>query len=503
MSEFLVSFQLPSNAQAGLRQERSRQPAAGVLLQSLIMLSCAVKAAVPRKDDHGDHDMAFALPVLVPATGVAANSPVEVVVPPTAVWGRESYFGHVPVLKKSVTGRSFVFDGAVVGTKFTGPRRVFVARPAAGGIFAEVKVANADNRPRSAAQPSPSAIDFDSSIGSGIVEDVQITVGTGGGIGKGWNNDGNNNNGGFGGWSGDGSSSDDEFFDVNNRLTGDKRSMKHLAKALFGGIFGAVKARIDADPKFLFKLAVAEAVMFTSRVAAEVKKRGHAFWDEFAFVISSVGNGVISQFFLVLALAPVAAEYSKRQCAGTGMGARIRCAIDGLPSYFFQPSIEGRAPFTIAERIAGFMFKAMVFSQIGLISGAGGAAVSHAMVAAKKRANPEYQPSHKLPRIIDVGLQYGLFCAISSTPRYHTVNGMEAWLAKNVGQANQHALYWGIMCLRWVNNFYGGSQWISWAHWMTDEAHKKRDPAFVPAKTCKLYPAFPFVAHLQCTPTHV
>mmetsp|Transcript_7097 Transcript_7097/g.11672 ORF Transcript_7097/g.11672 Transcript_7097/m.11672 type:complete len:524 (-) Transcript_7097:49-1620(-) len=260
------------------------------------------------------------------------------------------------------------------------------------------------------------------------------------------------------------------------------------------------RERLLADPKFLYRLMVAEVVMTTSRVAAEVQKRKESFWKDMPFVASNVANGVISQFFLIWVLAPTQIDSLpnlRLECYRSPTGF-IQSRLDELPSFVFQKSLPGCKPFTILDRVLGFIYKAGVFGVIGLLSGAGGAAVTHGLVALKRISDPQYATDRPLPSILNSGLAYSLFCCFSSTPRYHTVNGIEALIDQWLGQSNPLS-YFGVIALRWANNAYGGLQWVDITRWLSIEKSSDTSESDI---DCQVWPIYPFILHLTCHPKH-
>eukprot|EP00741_Cyanophora_paradoxa_P007065 tig00001086_g6836.t1 len=258
---------------------------------------------------------------------------------------------------------------------------------------------------------------------------------------------------------------------------------------------GGWRERLLADPKFLYKLGVAELVMFTSRLSAEVKKRGKNFWREFDLAFANVANGTISQFFLVWVLAPTHIDSlpNLRLSSYYGASGRIMNALDALPSYFYQPSPASR-PYSLLDRWIGFGFKATLFGLIGFLAGGGGALVAQglrsARFASERRRDPGLAPPPQMP-VLKTALAYAAFCTFSATPRYHTVNGVEDVMQRALGKESK-ALFFAILFVRWYNNFYGGKQWIDIQKWTGVDPNRR--------VRCNVWPFLPAITHLTCTP---
>lgn len=59
--------------------------------------------------------------------------------------------------------------------------------------------------------------------------------------------------------------------------------------------------------------------------------------------------------------------------------------------------------------------------------GCAGSALVRALVAAREAADPSYEPPPTEQRVLDTGLAWCYFMAVSSNLRYNAINGVEDW----------------------------------------------------------------------------
>lgn len=69
--------------------------------------------------------------------------------------------------------------------------------------------------------------------------------------------------------------------------------------------------------------------------------------------------------------------------------------------------------------------------------GCAGSALVRALVAAREAADPSYRPPPTEQRVLDTGLAWCYFMAVSSNLRYNAINGVEDWA---YGRARQGML---------------------------------------------------------------
>lgn len=253
-----------------------------------------------------------------------------------------------------------------------------------------------------------------------------------------------------------------------------------ITKAL--GATAFIRNRLMAEPRLTTVLAIEIALGCLSTLAAEWTSRGSKFWKELDFVISNQVLIVVTNVALVMALCPVAA-ITPPPAAGTYAAWSAK-----LPGYFAQ-----KGDFTVFQRAACFVSKAVQFSFVGAGASAIGQATTLGLVEMRTRLNPDDPPNvklapvpraHNMPRpthiratitpfpsqptpflctqVLPTSIAFAGFMVVSSNTRYQIVNSFEANLLPSVpGGAAAQAVT--SFVLRTYNNYLGSSNWIWWA----------------------------------------
>ena len=102
------------------------------------------------------------------------------------------------------------------------------------------------------------------------------------------------------------------------------------------------RERLLADPKFLNRLAIEEAISITTAVIAQYEKRKGRFFDEIDYVLTDTIRGSVVDFFTVWLPAPTISLLS---IADNGSGEsleRVRGLLGSLPDNAFQKGILGQ-----------------------------------------------------------------------------------------------------------------------------------------------------------------
>jgi len=222
-----------------------------------------------------------------------------------------------------------------------------------------------------------------------------------------------------------------------------------ITKAL--GATAFIRNRLMAEPRLTTVLAIEIALGCLSTLAAEWTSRGSKFWKELDFVISNQVLIVVTNVALVMALCPVAA-ITPPPAAGTYAAWSAK-----LPGYFAQ-----KGDFTVFQRAACFVSKAVQFSFVGAGASAIGQATTLGLVEMRTRLNPDDPPNVKLAPVLPTSIAFAGFMVVSSNTRYQIVNSFEANLLPSVpGGAAAQAVT--SFVLRTYNNYLGSSNWIWWA----------------------------------------
>ena len=284
--------------------------------------------------------------------------------------------------------------------------------------------------------------------------------------------------------------------------------------------FPAVRDRLLADERFLFKVWAECAIDAGCATVAEVRKRGEHFWGEIELYASDLIVGLVLDVVLVTLMAPAAVVGGKGvmgaaaaalgkagknpQQAG-GVAAAARALLARVPSAVFAPSVPGGARFTPASRVACLAVKFLEYSLAGIVCGLIGQAAANGLIVVKRgvqrgqrdrareaeaaaaavqgpKALKAYEERRRredaaqaaagdpldapLPPVVGTALVWGIFMGVSSNLRYQAVFGVERLVGESAAARRLPALAAATtVAVRFVNNVVGGEQFIDFARY--------------------------------------
>lgn len=281
--------------------------------------------------------------------------------------------------------------------------------------------------------------------------------------------------------------------------------------------FPAVRDRLIADERFLFKVWAECAIDAGCATVAEVRKRGEHFWGEIELYASDLIVGLVLDVVLVTLMAPAAAiggraVLSKAAAASSGSSPAIvaaaRRALDSIPSAVFAPNQPGTGvKFTPLSRVACLGVKFLEYSLAGIVCGLLGQAAANGLIVVKRKvqrsqrerdeadaraaaaqngakalkawenkkaaqlkkdkASNKHDPlDDPMPPIVGTALVWGIFMGVSSNLRYQAVFGIERLVGESSAARAMPALAAATtVAVRFVNNVIGGEQFIDFARY--------------------------------------
>ncbi|KAL8496455.1 hypothetical protein ACS0TY_020245 [Phlomoides rotata] len=223
---------------------------------------------------------------------------------------------------------------------------------------------------------------------------------------------------------------------------------------------GMLRNRMLADPSFLFKVGIEVIIDTCSTTFAEVKERGKNFWSEFELYTADLLVGLVVDLALVGMLAPCARI--GKPSVSTGLLGRLQHATASLPSSVFEAERPGTR-FSLQQRIATYFYKGVLYGSVGFGCGIIGQGIAN-MIMTAKRSIKKSEDDIPVPPLVGSAVLWGVFLAVSSNTRYQSINGLErvvemSPLAKQIPPVAR-AFTVGV---RFVNNIYGGMQFVDWA----------------------------------------
>ena len=150
-------------------------------------------------------------------------------------------------------------------------------------------------------------------------------------------------------------------------------------------------------------------------IGVNAASRGPRFLSEIEFVASQAAVSLLNDFALVYLLAPTGLPAPAAAARGS-----LAASLASLPSHAFQAG-----GFSVKARLACLGARAVQYGTVGLLMGCAGSALVRALVAAREAADPDYSPPPTEQRVLDTGLAWCYFMAVSSNLRYNAINAVE------------------------------------------------------------------------------
>lgn len=222
----------------------------------------------------------------------------------------------------------------------------------------------------------------------------------------------------------------------------------------------AFRDRLIADKMYFFKILAEVTIDSACATVAELRKRGDEFWDEFEFYLSDLVVGLVLDVVLVTLLAPVAVPGREKKVAASG----LRRWASQLPSAVFEKSGAGRR-YTLSDRVGCYVARAMEYSLAGMACGIVGQGVASGMMVVKRKYLGTKEDDVAIPPVLETGLVWGAFMALSANTRYQLVAGLERVVDETIARRIPWVAYLTTTVIRFGNNVIGGEQFIDMARW--------------------------------------
>lgn len=180
------------------------------------------------------------------------------------------------------------------------------------------------------------------------------------------------------------------------------------------------RERLLADPKFLHRLAIEEAISITTTLLAQYERRKEYFFEELDYVITDTLRGSVVDFFTVWLPAPTLSflSYADNINVPDSMDA-LKGLLGSIPDNAFQKNLAGK-DWNISHRVASVLVGGLKLSSVGFISSIGTVAASNILYAIRKCMNPALAANQQTKRspILKTAVIYGFFLGTSANLRY-------------------------------------------------------------------------------------
>lgn len=180
------------------------------------------------------------------------------------------------------------------------------------------------------------------------------------------------------------------------------------------------RERLLADPKFLHRLAIEEAISMTTTLLAQYERRKENFFKELDYVITDTVRGSIVDFFTVWLPAPTLSFLSfSDDFSSPDSMETIKGLLGSIPDNAFQKNLAGK-DWNVNHRVASVLLGGLKLAGVGFISSIGAVASSNIVYAIRRSLNPALSSNQNIRRspIMKTAIVYSCFLGTSANLRY-------------------------------------------------------------------------------------
>ncbi|XAR65990.1 hypothetical protein NMG60_11012021 [Bertholletia excelsa] len=262
--------------------------------------------------------------------------------------------------------------------------------------------------------------------------------------------------------------------------------------------FQGFRERLLADPKFLNRLAIEEAISITTTLLAQYERRKENFFEELDYVVTDTVRGSVVDFFTVWLPAPTLSFFSIGDTVDTSDSVEALKGLLGfIPDNAFQKNIAGK-DWNLSHRVASVLVGGMKLAGVGFVSSIGAVAASNILHAVRKLLNPALVKNERNKRspILKTAVVYGCFLGTSANLRYQVISGLvEHRIFEQFASQNLLVNMLSFLA-RTVNSYWGTQQWVDLARFTGLQAKKIEPSSYQTINT-------PNQATLECSPEEV
>ncbi|KAG2324939.1 hypothetical protein Bca52824_007667 [Brassica carinata] len=229
--------------------------------------------------------------------------------------------------------------------------------------------------------------------------------------------------------------------------------------------FQGFRERLLADPKFLNRLAIEEAISITTTLLAQYEKRKENFFEELDYVITDTVRGSVVDFFTVWLPAPTLSflSYADETTAPDSIEA-LRGLLGSIPDNAFQKSLAGRE-WNLNLRVAAVIVGGLKLAGVGVVSSFAAVGASNALNGVRKVIKPELVVAQKPKRspLLKTAMVYGGFLGTSANLRYQIIAGLIEHRISDELSSQPLLVNTISFVVRTLNSYFGTQQWIDLA----------------------------------------
>ncbi|KAK9154056.1 hypothetical protein Sjap_001536 [Stephania japonica] len=240
--------------------------------------------------------------------------------------------------------------------------------------------------------------------------------------------------------------------------------------------FQGFRERLLADPKFLHRLAIEEAISMTTTLLAQYERRKENFFEELDYVITDTVRGSVVDFFTVWLPAPTLSFLSYADEMGPERIGALEGILGSIPDNAFQENIAGKN-WNLSHRVAAVLIGGIKLASVGFISSIGTVTSSNVLYNIRRLVNPDVVVNQKTKRspILKTALVYACFLGTSANLRYQVIAGLvEHRISDHLFASQPLLLNMVSFVARTVNSYWGTQQWVDLARYTGLQTSKSK-----------------------------
>lgn len=208
---------------------------------------------------------------------------------------------------------------------------------------------------------------------------------------------------------------------------------RFVTRSLPPAVSREVVGRLMADPAFMQKLALEQMITISASIIYEARVRGDRFWKELDLVATNTLSLAAANAAVVYLVAPTRAAPAPARHAWQNL-------VSKLPNNVFEGTTPLRE-YTTNSRVAALFVKSAELCGVGMLAGAAQSALAQVAVALRRKSNPAFEPSVRIPSVQQNALGMAAACGIFGNMRYQIIAGFDRYLF-------EHANYlWSYLTL--------------------------------------------------------
>ncbi|KAK6932961.1 hem-binding uptake, Tiki superfamily, ChaN [Dillenia turbinata] len=242
--------------------------------------------------------------------------------------------------------------------------------------------------------------------------------------------------------------------------------------------FQGFRERLLADPQFLHRLAIEEAISITTTLLAQYERRSERFFEELDYVITDTVRGSVVDFFTVWLPAPTLSFFSSADEVDMPDGIdALKGLLGSLPDNAFQKILAGK-DWGVGHRVASVLVGGMKLAGVGFISSIGAVAASNMLYAIRKLFNPQEATKqlNKRSPILKTAVVYGSFLGTSANLRYQIIAGIVEHRISDQLSSLPLLVNAISFVVRTINSYWGTQQWVDLARFTGLQTRKTDIP---------------------------